>query len=194
MLKPVRVTPPSDLPLTIEEMRRQCNITSSGDDAMLNFLCKAGVDYLDGYTGILGRCLMPQTWRIDLDEWPSCHFRLPLAPVQSITEIKYFDPTNQQLTWNAANYALYEDALSPFVAWSSGISPPSIYERLDAVSVTFVAGYGSRALVPAGIKHGLLMWIGTMFMQRENIILGTIVSELPGGGDLLRQFCRGGLS
>jgi uncharacterized phiE125 gp8 family phage protein len=93
-------------------------------------------------TAIFGQALITQTWKVNLCGWPCDGIRLPLGPVQSVTTVKYYNSANSQATLSTANYALYTDALGPYIGWLHGYSVPSLYPRADAIEVTFVAGYG----------------------------------------------------
>jgi len=182
MLKPVLVTPPAVALMTLEEAKRHCHVEllQPDDDAVLSGLILAVTAYLDGYSGILGRALVNQTWRVNLHSWPPCKIRLPLSPVSSIASIKYHDTLNNEVTLDAGNFSLHEDALSPFAEWSSTASLPSLYDRPDAIAVDFVAGYGAAASnVPAAIILGAKMLLATWFENREASIVGTSAQELP---------------
>jgi uncharacterized phiE125 gp8 family phage protein len=99
--------------------------------------------------------------------------RLPLGPVQSVTTVKYYNSANSQATLSTANYALYTDALGPYVGWLYGYSVPSLYARADAIEVTFIAGYGDEPKdVPAPIRHAILMIVGHLYENRETVNVG----------------------
>ena len=188
LLKPVLVTPPAaDKPLvSLAEAKAQCRVDHDVDDRLLEMLVAVATAWLDGYSGVLGRALINQTWRLPLSYWPACQIRLPLAPVSTIASIKYFDAANVEQTLDPANYSLIEDALSPAARWTSTASFPSLFERPDAISVNFVAGYGAAASdVPAAIVHAAKMIIAHLYENREHAIVGTSAQAVPFGADVL---------
>lgn len=63
-MPPVLVTPPASLPVTLEDARLHCRVDHYDDDTLLATLIGAATGHLDGWTGVLGRCIMPQTWRV----------------------------------------------------------------------------------------------------------------------------------
>lgn len=181
-LKPVQTVAPAAALITREEAKRHCRIEllEPDDDAVVDGLILTAMAMLDGYSGILGRALINQTWRLNLRCWPGCRIRLPFSPVSAVTSIKYYDTANVQQTLASSNWALIEDALSPAAEWAATASLPSLYDRPDAIEVLFVAGYGAAASdVPAAIKHAALMLIGHLFENRETTIVGTNAQELP---------------
>lgn len=196
-LKPVLVTPPAadKLVVSLADVKKHLRVEHVDDDAYIETLVAVATAWLDGYSGVLGRALINQTWRVNLSCWPACKIRLPLAPVSTIASIKYFDTANVQQTLLGANYSLHEDALSSFVEWASTASLPSLYERLDAIAVEFVAGYGADATtVPSAIRHAALMLVGHLYENRETTIVGTNAQELPFAvSTLIAPFRRVGL-
>lgn len=180
MLKPVRVSAPGVPLVSLEEAKAHCRVDHSDDDDLLNGLVAAATALLDGYSGVLGRALINQTWCINLCSWPPCRIRLPLAPVSTIASIKYFDTANAEQDLAGSNFSLLEDALSPYAGWASNASLPSLFEREDAIAVEFIAGYGATAdKVPEAIRLAAKLLVGDFYENREASIVGTTAEELP---------------
>ncbi|WP_368911603.1 head-tail connector protein [Taklimakanibacter deserti] len=197
MLKPVLVTPPAaDKPLvSLADAKKHLRVDHVDDDGYIEGVIAAATAWLDGYSGVLGRALIDQTWRLNMDCWPACRIRLPLAPVSAITSIKYYDGADAQQTLSATNYSLVEDALSPAAQWAFNASLPALHERPDAIEVLFVAGYGATASdVPRAIRHAALMLIAHLYENRETVLVGTNAQTLPFAVDaLIAPFRRVGL-
>ncbi len=181
MLKPVRTVAPAVDLVTAAEVKAQCRIDTSDDDTLIAALIAAATSYVDGYSGILGRALVNQTWAQKFPSFPGgAVLGLPLAPVQSITSITYYDSDNASQTLASSVYALLDDELGPHVALQVDQSWPSAYSRADAVTVTFVAGYGAAAsAVPAAIRHAALMLIANWYENRQTVVVGAVVLPLP---------------
>jgi uncharacterized phiE125 gp8 family phage protein len=163
MLAPVRTVAPAETPISLAEAKAHLGVTDSSRDAMITALIQAATDCLDGWSGILGRALVTQTWRVDMRSWPGCRFlRLPLTPVQSVS-VAYSDTANVDQVFASGNYSLHSDGVGPFVLLGDSVSWPSVYSRADAIRVTFVAGYGAAAAVPAPIKQALLLMVGSLY-------------------------------
>lgn len=163
MLAPVRTSAPAATPISLAEAKAHLRVTSSSDDTLITALVQSATDHLDGWSGILGRALVTQSWRIDFDWFSSRRIRIPLVPVQSITSLAYWDTANADQTFNSGNYALYRDDQGSFVDLGQGFSWPSVYRRSDAIRLTFVAGYGNAASVPYPIKQALLLMVQEMY-------------------------------
>ncbi len=175
MPKPVRTADPAADPIDVAEAKAHCNVDFGDDDALITALIAAATVHLDGYTGILGRALVTQSWRQDFGVFADC-LRLPLEPVSAIDSVKYFDAANGEQTVATAVYSLQTDDLGSYVILNDGQSWPSeIYDRPDAVRVTFTAGYGAAADVPQSIKQAMFFMICDWYETRSSAVYGVTV-------------------
>jgi uncharacterized phiE125 gp8 family phage protein len=200
MLAPVMTAPPA-VAVTVDEAKAHLRIIERDgagavlpheDDDLVEAFIAAATDHLDGWSGILGRALVNQTWRQDFAGFGGC-MRLPLAPVAAdgVQSVTYYDGTNVEQTLAPAAYHVLVDGGGPFVALTSGQAWPSTFARPDAVSVSFVAGYGNAAAVPPAIKAAILMHVGHLYENREAVNVGNIVTDLPlGHAALLAPYRR----
>lgn len=140
MWPPVRVTAPAALPVTLADVKRHLRVTHDDDDALITTAIEAAVDYLDGYDGILGRCLVQQEWRQDFDRFAR-EMRLPFE-ASAIGSITWRNAAGQLATVASADYALHTDALGSYVRFKDTVSLASDLYEIAAVSVTFTTGYG----------------------------------------------------
>ena len=185
MLRPVRTVDPGPL-LDLAEVKRQLRIDTDDDDALVTSLIGAAVSYLDGWAGILGRALVTQTWTQSFGCFSGAGvLRLPLAPVQSIASITYRDSDDVEQVLAGSDYLLLADDLGDYVARPRDVSWPSTYSRADAVTITFLAGYGDADAVPAAIKHAALLMIGVWYETRESVVIGQSAVDVPYGANVL---------
>jgi uncharacterized phiE125 gp8 family phage protein len=192
MFSPVLVTPPAITPVSLVEIKAHCRAADfSDDDVLLTAYLSAAVSHLDGWTGILGRALVEQTWRQDFEDFRSC-LRLPLFPVISASSLKYLDTDGAEQTVAAENYSIRNDAQGAYVRFLSTYSFPSLNAEGAAVSVTYSAGYattgsGESAVssVPQAIKQAILLLVGHWYENREAVNVGSSVTVLPMAVDVL---------
>jgi uncharacterized phiE125 gp8 family phage protein len=158
----VRTVAPTELPLTIEELvghLRADGATESDRADMLAYL-RSAVSQLDGDMGLLNRAILSQTWAQKLDCFPACgYFDIPLPPLQSVTSITYLDENGDSQTLATSAYRVL-NAGDPMnrgrIERASGATWPSTYTVQQAVTVTFVAGYGTRNDIPHHTRHLIL--------------------------------------
>ena len=65
-MTPYLITAPSLPVVGLSDLKSHLRVDHSADDALILGLEAQAVAHLDGWTGILGRCIMPQTWAVDL--------------------------------------------------------------------------------------------------------------------------------
>ncbi|RKE73654.1 head-tail connector protein [Pseudorhodoplanes sinuspersici] len=191
MYRPVLVTPPALKPITLAEAKAWLDIPYTNKDAVITGLIAAATAHLDGWTGILGRCLCEQTWRQDFDRLNRC-LRLPLAPVISITSVKYDDADGVEQTVSSGDYELLNDDLGPYVRFKDAYSFPQVHDERPAVRVTYLAGYpntGSEpdvtSTVPDDIKHAIALLVRHWFDNPTAVVVGVTAQSVPHAVDAL---------
>jgi uncharacterized phiE125 gp8 family phage protein len=108
----------------------------------------------------LGRALITSIWEYKVDHFPPCHWdngiRIPLAPVQAVTEITYLDTTGAPQVLDPERYAVTGLPDAALITTAPGQSWPTLLWRHEAVTVSFVAGYGdSWNNVPEPIRTAI---------------------------------------
>ncbi|MEP6827922.1 MAG: head-tail connector protein [Aestuariivirga sp.] len=184
---------PALTPVTLAEAKLHCTANDfTDDDAMLGIYISAATARLDGL-GILGRCLISQTWELYYDTFPCGNLQIPLGKLISVASVEYIDPTTlSYVAWDPANYDvdLFSDDgwIVPVDTW------PTIADSINAVRVTFTAGYGDAPSdVPDSIRVAILMMVANWYANRETVVVGSTVSTLPlGAEDLLAPYRRVG--
>lgn len=162
-IAPVRTVAPTAAPVTLAEAKAHLRVTDSNEDDLIAALIDAAVSQLDGWNGILGRCIVSQTWRQDMADFPET-FRLPFPDVQSVV-IAYSDTANAAQTYSSANYHLVNAPGAGHILLDATASWPSVYDKPNAVRVTMVCGF---ATVPPALKHAILLHVGAMYENRAS--------------------------
>ena len=176
--KPVRTVAPSGLPVTLAEAKAQCRVDHDTEDALLNGLIAAAVAHVDGYTGVLGRALLTQTWRIDADE-PG-DIAIPLEPVQSVS-VQWVDKAGAVQSFT--QFDLVRGHGHPYIQLKDTAVWPDTKTQPDAFRVTAVVGYGAAADVPQPIKQAILLMVAHLYANREAV--GEAMQAVPMAVDAL---------
>lgn len=160
MARYILATPPAGDVVTTAEAKAHLRVTDASLDAQIAGTVAAVVQHLDGRAGILGRALLTQTWMLQT-AGPDCRGRiaLELPIVHSIVSVVVL-VEGVPTPWTG--FRLAHEGLRAVVMPTSGESWPSSDDREDAVTVTFVAGYGDAASVPAPIRHAILLMVGDL--------------------------------
>jgi uncharacterized phiE125 gp8 family phage protein len=169
MLRPVRTVAPASEPVTVAEAKSWLWVDHASHDTLIAALIAGAVAHLDGWAGILGRCMINSTWRASWADWPSDgDLRLPFPDVSSVV-LKYFDSANTETTVSSALYEVLEDGEGAFIRFKIGFGAPTVnLDRSDGVQATIVAGFGANAAaVPQPIKSAICMLVAQAYAQRE---------------------------
>ena len=178
MIRPTRTTAPAEQPITLTEAKAHLRVEASDDDDMIEALVEGATSHLDGWSGILGRCLVEQEWKASFHCFRRV-MRLPFPDVSAAT-ISYFDADDAQQSVGASNFSIKEDETGAFIWFADLWQTPTTFARPDAVQITFTAGYGDAADVPAPIKQAMKLLISHWNENREAVAMSQYAPrELP---------------
>lgn len=175
MFAPVLIAAPASMPITLEMAKQHLRVGDGEEDLLITAYIAAATAHLDGWTGILGRALVTQTWRQDYAGF-SPTLPLPLHPARSIVSVTYIDAAGAQQSVPAGDYDLVADSMGGSVMLKPGRAWPATGEARRPVSVTYVAG-DAAADVPAPIRSAILLMVGDLYANRETTALSA--SRVP---------------
>ncbi|EPE99530.1 head-tail connector protein [Rhizobium grahamii] len=163
MYRPVLVVKPAALPISVADVKTALRVDGPDNDVEIERLINAAVDHYEGWSGVLGICLVAQTWRQDYGRFED-KMALALRPVQSIASVTYRNSLGQEATVAADQYALKQDGGGQsYVRFVSEFSAPTDLYEDAPVSIEFVAGWplGSegKPTTPADIQTAIIMFV-----------------------------------
>lgn len=176
-MTPIVITGPNDEPITLAEAKAHLRVVAADDDTYISALIVTARQMVEQRTG---RALMPQRVRIGMDSF--CLVtklpRLPLAEVHGLI-IKYYDGDGTQQTVNDATYTIntYVEPVEVTLAYQQ--SWPDFRPVAGGVTMEYDVGYTDADAVPMPLKQWMLLAIGAMYDNRDQVIVGTIVNSLP---------------
>lgn len=180
------ITAPASEPVTLTQAKKQLEISASqtDHDDQITLLIQAAREQWEHDTD---SCCLTQTWEATTEELGDDEIYLPKRPVQSISYVKYYDANDIQQTLSTSYYDL--DAPGRAVRLKTLQVWPTVYDRWDAVTVRYVCGYTSAALVPAIHKQAILLLVGHYFENRD-MVMGEALQSMPAYEALVRRFMR----
>jgi len=176
-----RTVKPAVLPVTLAQAKADLREDRDIEDALIESLVMAATDFMEAPNGAIGKAFITQTWRISVP----CPDRLgrielPITPAQSIESISYFDAEGGERSANVSDFNFYGEEDWAYIAPKSGKAWPALMGQLDAITITYRAGFGdSEGDVPASINRAIRMLVVHWFENKGVAIVGTSVSELP---------------
>ena len=165
------------MPVSLAEAKMHLRVDAADEDGLIAGLIAAATAHLDGWAGVLGRCLCEQTWRQDFDRFARV-LRLPLGPVASIASVTWRNAAGQVATVAGANYLLRHDAAGSYLRFRDDFDFPTDLHCTAAVIATSVCGTSPED-TPAPIKAAMLLLVGHWYRKREDVVTGTIATQLP---------------
>lgn len=194
MYRPVLTTAPQMTPISLQEAKGNARVDFPDDDDFITGLIYAATSYLDGWSGILGRCLEEQTWEQSFDRFARC-MRLPLAPMIEIVSVKYDDVNGVEQTVDPSKYEILNEDAGPYVRFVRSYGFPGVDINVPSVRISYKAGYArggdNLSTVPPAIRHAMLLMVGHWYENRGLVVIGQIPSGLPMAADaLLAPFRR----
>ena len=186
---PFRITtPPAAEPLHLDEVKAHSRIQHASEDTLVSrFLRAARMDLEE----ILGRALVTQTLTLALDAFPfSCGayaawaesesaILLPRSPAIAVSAVTYLDPDGVTQTLAASNYLLDTFMEPNRILPAYGVSWPSTRTQVNAVQITYTAGYATPFTVNTG--SDVCTFLGRAPVANEVLRLRNSGGALPGG-------------
>lgn len=158
---------PAIEPVSVDEAKRNSDEDDNARDADFARWITEGRRMIEHNAR---RSLINQTLVMKFDEFPACDYiELQNPPLSSVTSIAYLDANGDSQTWASGNYEV-DTARTPGVvhlafdkAW------PTTRGIQNAVTITYVAGYGSTpADVPAEAKAAILLLVKQRYDNPES--------------------------
>jgi len=174
--KLVLKTAPTSTVISLSEAKAFLRIDSDYDDdnTYITSLINVATQVVEEFTR---RRLMTQTYNIFYDEFPP-YIDLQIGEVASVTHIKYYDEDNTLQTLATDQYDV-DTRVRPGRIYQSNTGDfPNTYERPNAIEVEFIVG-GSASDVPAPIVQAIYIIVGRYYENRQDVVMGTQVNELP---------------
>ena len=169
------VTGPSSEPITLAEAKLYLRVDDSTEDALITAIITAARRKFENDTY---HYLMPQTWELYLNqnEINAEQISINKSDITAISSVKYYDQSNTQQTLSANDY---QTAIQGRPYSIQLTTVPQVYNRLEAMVIRFTLGYTNAAAVPEDIKTAIKTIIGTLYENRQTIVTGTQVNEVP---------------
>lgn len=181
------VSGPALDPISLAEAKAHCRVDADDSDGLIAGYILAARQHVET---VCNRALISQTYDLFIDRgWPYYfdfdwrsnrrQIELPKAPAQSVTSISYVDSTGSTQILAANQYVV--DVSTPIgrIEPAYGVSWPEVRCQPQAITVRFVAGYGSSpGDVPEPIRQAMLLLIGHWYESREATTLSSM-DELP---------------
>lgn len=154
------ITPPIEMAVSLTDARNAARINGTDSDADIEIQVRAITADAEHETG---RAIINRTYRVTLDAFPDA-IRLPVSPVVSVASVKYLDLDGVELTLDPADYIVDMVSEPGYVVPAPGVTWPCTQDRINAVNVVAVCGYGPDDMTtPPAFKGYILAKVQEYF-------------------------------
>lgn len=187
-------------PVSLADAKAHARVDITDDDALIESLIVRARSFCEEQTR---RSFITSTWRMSLDRFPcgplerfqgpaveARDILLPRPPLIAVTSIAYLDTNGAAQTVASTDYIVSNDDEPARLALAYGKDWPDTLPQLNAVTITYTAGYGAtRADVPEQIKHAMLMLVSHWYENREAIGFNMQSNKVDFAVDSLLSTC-----
>ena len=160
----VEQTAPASEPIALSEAKAFLRVDQNTHDSLISTLIATARRRVESDTG---RSLKNTTWDLTADAFGDERMiRLPRVPLVSVTHIKTYDEDDSESTFSSSSYRV--DTAFGRIALGDDQDWPSDLRTLGAVSIRFVAGYGTdNADVPQELKLAIYQLLTHWFENAD---------------------------
>jgi uncharacterized phiE125 gp8 family phage protein len=171
--------------ITVAQAKEHLRVTHSDDDSYIEAISLVATEWCEEFQNkvYVQRQVVDQ-----FDKFPT-EFRPRRSPLISVDSITYVDTNGATQTLAASVYDVgtYKEPGRISLAYNQ--SWPDTRDEINAVTLTYQAGYAARANIPEEIKHAVKLMVGHLYENREAVTMLTMM-ELPVGVKALLSMKR----
>lgn len=167
------INEPIDLSKAKEHLRVEEEDTE--EDGLITAYMSSARGTLEDFTR---RSLAVKSYMLTLDSFQGSLIRLPYPPAVSVESFNYIDAEGNENEVNTSSYILDNHSTPARLVLKNGHQWPTNLQQINAVQITYKAGYTKENL-PRPLYQALLMLTSHMYEERQPVIVGTSVAELP---------------
>lgn len=189
------LTPPTTTPLSLAEVKAHLRVLHSSEDSLISIYNQAATELCENW---LGRALVKRTYELTLDSFNDDGIVLRMPPIISVLSVLYDDAdgNEQSLTENVDYFVDTANEPGWLLTVGSSGTWPSTLDAANAVRIQYTAGYVDSGMsptfgmIPFAVKAAILLTVGTLYSNRESVVIGQSVAKLPVGAEELMRPLR----
>lgn len=187
-MNPAVITPPSQYPISVAEVRDQLAIDTQDYDPRFAGLIAAATEFVETHTG---RALITRTYRGFLNWWPSDtqngyvmrYVQLERPPLQSVIALTTYDDSDVATVFASNNYFVDTARTLGRIVLRRGLVWPIPLRVANGIQIDWTAGYGPNpGDVPEAIRLAIKVIVGMLNEQRGD---ETAPQEMPFAAKML---------
>lgn len=168
---------PGLLAVYLDDAKLQCRISTDDEDSLILSYLQAAIEYVQGYQWSQ---LLTATFVQRQDFFPPALTAIELYrnPNATVTSLTYIDTAgNTQTLVQGTDFTVDNYIVPALVLPQYTHYWPAARWYVNDVTVTYTAGYGAPADVPAATKQAIMLLVSQWYWNRE--AAGAEMSEAP---------------
>jgi uncharacterized phiE125 gp8 family phage protein len=147
-MRPRLVTPPEPIPGLLANLKSTLRLEGVvDDDVRAQAFLDAAVAHMDGFNGVLGRCVMPQVWEEQRPAWTPVI--APAFPEARNVVVTYVDPQAAVQTVDPTEYGVFwSDHMGHSIWFREDFAFPALEPGPGPITVRYATGFASADDVP----------------------------------------------
>lgn len=166
--------------VSLTEAKAQLRVTHTNEDTVIQGYISTAIIMAEDY---LCRSIHLRNVEAITNRFIN-NLRLERTPINGDVVIKYYNENNELQTLNADTYLIRNNSGEPEIHFTDESTLPLVYDRIDAVKITYNIGYTDSVDVPVTIKQFVLLKITQMYENRTD----TVQRYSTFGESLLRPY------
>lgn len=176
-------------PVSLAEMKAFLGEAGDHHDALITSLITAARERAEIF---LNRSILDRRMVLMIDDIPEgMKVKLPRGPIKDFVSVEYVDRDDEIQTLDSDNYTSHIGTDPGMLVFESAI--PGKKQGINTIHITYDTGYGNREVygtayqnpLPGAIVNAIKMIVFTMYDHRDDIVRGTIVTQLPQNAEYL---------
>jgi uncharacterized phiE125 gp8 family phage protein len=171
----VTVSVDGDQPVCVADAKAYARVDINDDDLLIEALITGAVQQIETFCR---RDLIQRTYDWSLDCFPSGDsvLEFPRHPLGSVVSVQYYDTDDVLQTMPVADYEVDTGQIPGRIYLAPSATWPDTYDKRKAVTIQFQTEPGD---LPANIIVAIEMYVAHWYENREAVVTGTQVNELP---------------
>jgi uncharacterized phiE125 gp8 family phage protein len=161
-------------PVTLDEAKDHLRVVGTDDDQYINGLLLAATEWAEKFQNRT-YVLRPRSMELDAFQTIICP---PYPPLWSVTSISYVDTNGTTQTLAEAYYRVNTGSEPGRITEAYNYYWPDTRAVTGAVTISYIAGYGTAAKVPDDVKAAIKLIVGHLYEHREAVSEVTL-NEVP---------------
>lgn len=152
--------------VSLTDAMRELGVWDSDEESRVQTYLSAAHAYCEEWCEITLHESVSRTYATH--DWPPDGWALGRPPVTAVSSITYYDSDNAQQTLPTSSYRVFigRDGLAS-VELTDTFERPALFDRQDAVTVSYTTGWGEAADAPPQAKAAILLTLKAIYGEDD---------------------------